>query len=594
MPSTAPAYCALFLGLCVCVLLSSSACAHARVPDLSVSVRMRDGVEIHTEIFLSIHALQKSATVLVRTPYGASNYGGQCEMYLKLGFHCLAQDMRGRFKSGGSYSFWRYDSFDAYDTMEWIKKQSWSNGVVFDYGFSADGIAAYVQASVEPMGMVGLRSQFVGAGSGNMHKTSYQGGALRFSMIDGWLAGIGEAAFALEVAAAEPLSAWWTSIIIENSWNLVTWPAVHWTGWYDIFNQQQLDVFDGFQEHSTLGAGNNYLVVDPFGHCIGGAVHMPQNRTQLMFALMEEMFKALANLSEEEYYAKLSEPQVDLSLLGGVPQKMTMYVMGPDASSGQDVKGNFWTSVPTWPSSTPLKLYLGTNGTLTKSPPSSSSTATTFVFDPNHPVPTLGGNNLLLPKCGPQDQRELESRPDVLTFTSEPFTDYQAITGRLWVNLAVSSNCTDTDFTVKVTDVYPDGTSMLIQDGIQRMRWRDDPSSATLMVPGQVYNIQVDVWSTSYIFNPGHRVRVDVSSSNYPRFSVNRNNGQSVVQGGPMLVAENSVHLGDASFLTLPLVDLADLPPFNPDNVLQSVDPERRSMWQDAFDKNLNRFQSSQ
>ncbi len=198
-----------------------------------------------------------------------------------------------------------------------------------------------------------------------------------------------------------------------------------------------------------------------------------------------------------------------------------------------------------------------------------------FIYDPLLPVPTVGGGNLLLPKCGPQDQAGVEDRADVLSFTSDVLTEHVAVTGRITVTLFVSSNATDTDFAVKVTDVFPSieqqqgagasrPKSMLVQDGIARMRWREGPMSAAPvpMEPGQVYNVTVDLGPTSYVFNPLHRIRVTVSSSNFPRFSANPNTGKPLNDGTPPALAINTVYHDTVhqSYLELPVVRLDDLP----------------------------------
>jgi putative CocE/NonD family hydrolase len=180
----------------------------------------------------------------------------------------------------------------------------------------------------------------------------------------------------------------------------------------------------------------------------------------------------------------------------------------------------------------------------------------------------MGGNNLEI-ACGPLDQRPVETRHDVLVFTSAVLTDVLPLTGPLNVMLSVSSNCTDTDFTVKLTDVHPTGVSRLIQDGIIRMRWRNryESDQPQLMTPGTVYNVEVSLWNTSYIFNPGHRLRVDISSSNQPRFSINPNNGEPLSKNGtgPILVAQNTVYhsANYPSAIILPVVTMAQLPPFH-------------------------------
>jgi len=170
----------------------------------------------------------------------------------------------------------------------------------------------------------------------------------------------------------------------------------------------------------------------------------------------------------------------------------------------------------------------------------------------------------LVQPCGPEDQRPIENRTDVLTFSlSTTFTQSTAICGHLTATLFVSSNQVDTDFYVSVTDVYPDGQSILLRYGALRMRWRDDPSTLTLMTPGQIYNVTVDMWSNAYIFNAGHSMRVLITSSNHPQFDVNPNNGNPIANiDQPIFIANNTVYTGGsyASYVTIPFVNINSLP----------------------------------
>ena len=181
--------------------------------------------------------------------------------------------------------------------------------------------------------------------------------------------------------------------------------------------------------------------------------------------------------------------------------------------------GSYWTTLTTWPAYVPTRYYFSNSGLSTTVPLGTTSLVATYAYNPANPVPTAGGSNLF-ESCGPLDQSALEKRPDVVQWSSEPLTAPLAVTGPLIVELWVSSNVTDTDFTVKLTDVYPSGYSALLQDGIVRMRWRNRASStvAQPMVPGTVYAVNVSLWSTSFIWAVGHRIRVSVSSSNSPRF----------------------------------------------------------------------------
>jgi len=244
--------------------------------------------------------------------------------------------------------------------------------------------------------------------------------------------------------------------------------------------------------------------------------------------------------------------------------------MGPD--DGSDA-GGFWSSQPDWPAFTPKDLYIHGDGTLQDAAPvtGEGSDSTSYVYDPADPVPSLGGNNLEI-QCGPLDQSPLEDRDDVLVFTSEILTESVALTGPLTATIYVSSDAVDTDFHVKLTDLYPDGQSRLIQDGAVRMRWREnaytEQPEPSPMSPDEVYEMEVTLWNTSYVFAPGHAYRVAVTSSNAPRFSINPNNG--LLLNDPELfktnvTATNTLHHSAkyASKITLPVVSMDQLPGYD-------------------------------
>jgi len=228
------------------------------------------------------------------------------------------------------------------------------------------------------------------------------------------------------------------------------------------------------------------------------------------------------------------------------------YVMGDPED--KNAPGNFWRSADTWPPPAAVTpFYLHADHTLRRAKPGGAEQLA-YRYDPEHPVPTLGGQNLQLSK-GPMDQRPVESRPDVLLFTTEPLSEPVEVTGRITARLSVSSDCPDTDFTVKLSDVYPDGRSMLVTDGIRRASLRRSYEKREPLKAGRVYELDVDLWSTSLVFNRGHRIRVAVSSSNAPRFEPNPNTGVPHFTPGRGRVATNTLHLSSRSpsRLLLPL-----------------------------------------
>jgi hypothetical protein len=218
---------------------------------------------------------------------------------------------------------------------------------------------------------------------------------------------------------------------------------------------------------------------------------------------------------------------------------VSYYVMGDVTDS--NAPGNMWRYSDYWPVEYHEdEWYFHHDGLLSKEIPDDDPL--TYFYNPNNPVPSVGGQNLILPR-GPYDQKSVENRDDVLIFTSDILTEPYEATGPIKARLYVSSDCPDTDFTVKLTDVYPDGRSMLITEGILKMRFRNGFDHWDFMEPGVIYEIEVDVWSTSYIWNTGHQIRIAVSSSNYPRFLNNPNTADPIYQNTDTYIAENTVYL---------------------------------------------------
>lgn len=461
--------------------------------------------------------------------------------------------MRGTHQSGGNFTVWHSDANDAFDTMQWIAQQNWSSGVTFTVGASADGLASFTMPLSTPTPPTWLRAQFIIFASSVGYEVIFPQGGYRQALANLWIQSTvptqAPAVLAL-VQANEAPGSWWDALNMTTHYADVSWPSVMWAGWYDIFLTGNLIGFEGYQKNSSPGGrGRSFLVVDPLGHCQGAFIYFPRN---LILGRV-----ALPVLLSFDLLAPGGAPAEDVSAV-------TFYVMGP---ANDSATGNYWTSLPDWPAFTPTQWYFWSDNSLRPTPPATSDVLS-YDYDPRNPVPTMGGNNLEL-ACGPEDQRPIEGRADVLLFTSAVLTEDMALTGPIDATLFVSSNATDTDFTVKITDVYPDGTSRLLQDGIVRMRWRGAPYTGTsprLLTPGTVYPVSVSLWNTSYVFNKGHQIRVAVSSSNSIRFSANPNNGLPLSKNGtgPLIVAHNSLHLSPStpSSITLPVVALSQLPQF--------------------------------
>jgi len=494
-------------------------------------VEMGDGIHLATDVYLPDGGSPPHGAILIRTPYNKN--GTSMGDWANNGWPSLVQDTRGRFQSEGIDTMFRDDHTDGYDTVEWIAEQNWSNGKVATIGGSATGIVQYLMAGTNPWA---LTCQYIGAATPNLYTTIYPGGQFRKHMVETWLAGQGSSYVLPDIWAHENYSLdYWTNVSLEDNWQDVNVPAFHIGGWYDCFCQGLLDGFMGYHYQGGPGAqGKSKLVIGPwthalFGERLQGELLYPENAKDTFTAqYWNEML--------DQYILEISNDFENRP-------PVVYYVMGDVTST--NTRGNFWRYADNWP---PTHIndawYLhGSNGLSTIYPASYSPT--TYTYNPTNPVPTRGGTNLYYfapTYAGPYDQRPVESRADVLLFTSDVLPEPYEATGRITATLYVSSNCPDTDFTVKLTDVYPDGRSMLICDGILRMRNRNGCDHWEFMNPGEVYEIEVDLWSTSYIWNTGHRIRVAISSSNYPRYLANPNTMDGINQNSGYTIAQNTVY----------------------------------------------------
>jgi putative CocE/NonD family hydrolase len=210
-----------------------------------------------------------------------------------------------------------------------------------------------------------------------------------------------------------------------------------------------------------------------------------------------------------------------------------------------DAPGNEWRTAEAWPPvpTVDTAFFLQKRGCLTTNAKKLRKGRARFDYDPEDPCRTRGGNNLLMP-AGPFDQNELAERDDVITFMTPPLDAPMEVTGELRVKLYVSSTAPDTDFTAKLLDVYPDGKQILIADGIQRVKMRNGFDKPDLLPPRAIGELDVDLWVTSLVFNTGHSIGLQISSTNFPRFEINPNTGENFPREGHLKTARNTVHWG--------------------------------------------------
>ncbi|MEW6237200.1 MAG: CocE/NonD family hydrolase [Candidatus Omnitrophota bacterium] len=480
--------------------------------DQTEMVPMRDGVKLHTVIYRN-PLLGKQPAIIIRTPYDMEAIETVATLMTLSGYAALIQHTRGRFGSEGEDLVFQTDGWgelqDGYDAVEWTAAQSWCDGNVGMWGHSAMGItASFASGAVPPH----LKCEVIGfAASKGYGQTAYQGGVLRQSLLEGWLNGNGSGHM-LPVFRAHPTDDdFWKLYDVEARASVINTPALFIGGFYDCFQQGTLNAFTNRQIQGAPGAkGTQRLIIGPWTH----TNQLNAKQGQLTYSI-DSIFSSEVNdtLAWFDHWLKGKNNGADAN------PPIKYYLMG-DASDA-NAPGNEWRQADVWPpQSTPASFYLHESGSLSLTPPASEETALGFSCDPSSPVPTLGGANLEIPP-GPYDQTPLESRPDVLVFTSSALSEPLEVVGEVRTQLYAEFNTADADLAVRLTDVYPDGHSMLVCDGILRASFRESFAAPQPLTPGEVYPLDIDLWSTSLVFNQGHKIRLIISNSNSPRFEIN-------------------------------------------------------------------------
>jgi putative CocE/NonD family hydrolase len=542
-------------------------------------VAMRDGVRLSADLYLP-EGDGPFPTVLMRTPYDNSQPGVEqhARRLADAGFAVVTQDARGRFDSEGAYEPFRNEHDDGFDTQQWIGAQPWSTGRIGMTGGSYDG---WVQWSSATRGSPHLSAIVPSVMATELHPgLVYRGGALNLGVLLTWgtrtsgrtrqrldnqdwveqfrVLPVSEAANAVGTDVPhwrdwiehEGRDAWWDQLTLDPRFSGARAAALVLGGWYDLYSS---DTFTSWEAYRTRGGGDapaSRVIVGPWPHALSlspvtGGVDFGDGSMLDLATLevrwFERWLRGVDNGVDRE-------PPVKVFLMGA----------------------NEWRDSATWPlpGTEPQPWYLhsdgGANtvigdGRLSPRRPDAHEPADAYVYDPRYPVPTRGGPNCCQPEIipwGPYDQRDVEMRPDVLVYTSEPLERDLVVAGPIRVVLYASSDAADTDWTAKLVDVRPSGFAMNLCDGIARARWRHGGATPQLLEPGLVERYEIDLMVTGNAFLAGHRIRVEISSSNFPRFDRNANTGALLREASTDLRAARQTVLHTAehpSHLILPV-----------------------------------------
>lgn len=520
------------------------------------SVTMSDGKKLLADIYIPA-GMTSGPVILIQTPYNRLYYR-LIGLPLGIGMDVdssnyifVITDWRGFYGSASAMTASPPSrGIDGKSTVDWIAAQPWSNGKVGTWGPSALGKVQFQTAKENPAALVCICPLV--AGPQFDYDEYYPNGVLRTEFVE-QLDGLG---FGLStfIVGNPVYSPTWTFVEAANFYpSSIQVPCFMIGGWYDHNIEVMLPFFDAIRTSSPTSVNAQHrLLMGPWAHGGNGTAYVGSPAQGELFYNNAGSWNDSLAIMFFDYHMRTipngwnSTPFVQY------------YQMGE----------NTWNTSPTWPvtGTTNTDFYFHQDESLDNTLPTNASDLLTYNYDPNDPSPTFGGPTLRQDlDQGPFDQSDtVETRADVLTFTTATLTQNVVLKGVPSVHMRVASNRLDTDFDIRLTDVYPDGRSMLINDGAFRMRFRDGLTAAdtSVMVPGTIYDCVINLPATANTFLVGHKIRVDVSSSNYPRFNRNMNTGGVMYPGGSMdslispLVANNTIYTNNlnTSYISLPLV----------------------------------------
>lgn len=591
----------------------------AVVHQSDVMVRARDGVLLATDIYrpavastgssnagagavptTAIPISERLPVLLHRTPYDKSDPAAVAiaEALARHGYVVILQDTRGRHHSHGVFvKYYDYDAYDGYDTIEWSARLPYSNGKVGMYGTS---YAAHTQADASKLSPPHLRTMVLNMGGMSNawnHSVRYDGAfEMGRQLTWAWSQALEDAKDPITKAmlSKEKVNDWYTALPLRKGqsplaiaptyegyyldeatqsdydahWQTLgmQWekyyaqtadvPMLHIGGWYDIYLRGTIE---NFRSLSALKKSPMRLMIGPWTHHGNTAEYAGDVDFGPAAAITD--FDTEFHLRWFDYYLKgrrnpaASQAPVHYFLMGTGD--------GHKDEHGRLVHGGIWRDADHWPPAAARRtaFYLHADGALTEKPPVAAETpSTTYRFDPDHPVPTIGGGVSRRLMDGAYDQREradmpgsrppflpLRARNDILVFETPPLQEDVTVSGPVEITLFASSNGADTDFTAKLIDVYPpsdsfpQGFDMNLTDGILRASYRDNSPTRRLLVPGQTYQLLIRPYDTANVFKKGHRIRLDISSSNFPRFDVNPNTGEPLGANRRQISVDNTV-----------------------------------------------------
>ncbi len=541
----------------VCLLLGLFAAPAMlfAIPFEEVEITVRDGAKLAADVYPAVRGDVKKPTILVQTPYNRRFYRAilSLQRYNRVtalpldttSFHYVIVDWRGFFDSRDAAEAGYDRGLDGVDIIDWIRQQEWSDGQVGLWGASALGGVQHATAKHQPEGLVCIVPMVTDIKSS--YEKYYYGGALREAQVDA-LQALGFLTTGI-IKSTPTKSFLWRSI--ETSTDVteqINVPALVISGWYDLYPEHNLAYFTELQRRSGEAVRSEHRLV--FG---------PWTHSGLADTVVGEIaYPGAAGTMISQSLAFLRHHLLGVENGWDETAAVRYFRLGAEN----------WETAASWPdawsNAAMSPFYLRSDGTLDRTGAAEAEQAGSFATDPRDPSPTHGGS-LFIPLdlstiTGAVDQRAVvESRSDHLTYTTAPMTSNLAITGPIELALYVSTDRTDADVNVRLTEVYPDGRSILLAQGVRRLRFRNGlaPTDTSLVEPGTIEPVTVELQDIALTLRPGHALRIIVTGTNWPHFAINPHTGGPLYEAGDSLTATTRIHTGGdyPSRIILPITD---------------------------------------
>lgn len=547
--------------LLACMALAVPAAAEVSLE--TTSVPMRDGIKLATDIYRD-NTIGTAPVVLMRTPYDRTKAKGNAERFAKAGYVTVIQDCRGTRASEGVMAPYNNEGQDGYDTIEWITRQPWCSGRVGMMGGSYVGAVQWQAAVEHPPGLAAIAPQ---ATWSSFYRNIYLGGAVRLSLIAGWIAAntakpegvkpadMNAALMHLPLSEVDDAIGWpmpwldaflthpepngfWTRLDLTSQLPDLVLPALHVVGYYDFFSRESVGNFVIMRNKARDQATRNQqrLVLGPWDHGTVGKTKV----AEVDFGPEAGVDTAALQMDWFERHLKM-----DAGARSKAFPPVRFFSMGD----------NVWNEAQSWPPEgfTKTSFYLHSDGRantrqgdgrLSREAPAREEPPDSFRADPANPVPACPVTETRPIKAavwGPIDQSPNENRDDVLVYTSDELKEPLSFAGNLEAKLHVSADTPDADWAVKLVDVRPDGFAQNLATGILRGRYRESLLAPKPLKPGEVVEITVDLGPCAATLAKGHRLRVDICGSLFPLYDRNPNTGEGPF-GNRTAVSTESVH----------------------------------------------------